>query len=184
MNDVLNAIKNRRSVRKYKPDQISQEELDLILEAGMYAPSYGNQQPWHFTVIQNQNLLEHIDRTIREEIAEARIESFRSLRANPDFRATYGAPTLVVVSGRKDGSDWRVDCSAAIQNMLLAAESLNIGSVWLGFMTFYFERKEEVEKLGIPEGYEPFYGVLLGYRADDQPAFAPKRNMDVVNYIR
>lgn len=68
--------------------------------------------------------------------------------------------------------------------MLLAAESLDIGSVWLGFAVFCFKKEGEAEKIGISEGYEPFYGVALGYKAIDKELAAPKRNYDVVNYIR
>nr|WP_319488930.1 hypothetical protein [uncultured Caproiciproducens sp.] len=65
---------------------------------------------------------------------------------------------------------------------MIAAESLNIGSVWLGMLRFFFEQKEEVNKLGISQGYEPFYGVAFGIKEKEQAA--PKRNPDVVNYIR
>jgi flagellar M-ring protein FliF len=72
---------------------------------------------------------------------------------------------------------------AAIQSMLIAAESMNIGSVWLGLMRFFFQKEDEVRKLGIPEGYQPYYGVALGYKAEEKAQPAPKRNRDVVNYI-
>ena len=61
MNNVLETIKNRRSIRNYKAEQISQEELDLIIEAGIYAPTAGNEQPWHFTIVQNPDALKHIN---------------------------------------------------------------------------------------------------------------------------
>ena len=185
MNEVLKTIRSRRSVRKYKPEQIKQEELDLIVEAGIYAPTAGNDQPWHFTVIQNQEVLHHINQTIRGKMVKSNVEWVRTTGTNPNFQVTYNAPTLIVISGRKDGMSWRVDCAAAIENMLLAAESLNIGSVWLGLSRIFFEHDhDEIKKLEIPEGYEPFYGVAFGYKADESEIEPPKRNMDVVNYIR
>lgn len=184
MNEVLKVIKSRRSVRNYSTEQINQEDLDSIIEAGVYAPTAHNEQPWHFTVIQNQEMLQHINETVRGLMAESDAEWTRSMGSNPDFQVTYDAPTLIVVSGRKDGMAWRVDCAAAIQNMLIAAESLNIGSVWLGLTRFFFQQEEELAKLGIPEGYEPYYGVAFGYKVKEKVQVAPKRNLEVVSYIR
>lgn len=184
MNEVLSTIKNRRSVRKYKPEQISEENLKLILEAGIYAPSAHNQQPWHFTVIQNPELLKNINNVVREGMAKSEVDWIRKMGSNPDFQVTYDAPTLIVVAGKADGIAGKTDCSAAIQNMLLAAESLGIGSVWLGLMRFYFDNEQELSGLGIPEGYVPYYGVSFGYSANDKKMPAPRRNTEVVNYIR
>ena len=64
----------------------------------------------------------------------------QKMGSNPNFQVTYNAPTLIIVSGRKDAMAWSADCAAAIQNMLIVAESLNIGSVWLGLVRFFFEQ--------------------------------------------
>jgi nitroreductase len=183
MNEVLKAIKSRRSVRSYKQEQISKEDLDLILEAGIYAPTANNDQPWHFTVIQNQALIKDMNEKAKELMAKSNVEWVQKMGLNADFQVSYHAPTLIIVSGRTDAMSPKVDCSAAIQNMLIAAESLNIGSVWLGLMRYFFEQKEEVSKLGIPQGYEPFYGVAFGFKANEGEQPAPRRNLDVVNYI-
>ncbi len=184
MNNVLETIKNRRSIRNYKAEQISQEELDQIIEAGIYAPTAGNEQPWHFTIVQNPDALKHINEVVKEEMIDSDIEWVRNAAKSPTFNVTYDAPTLIIVSGRADGMAWQADCSAAIENMMLAAESLNIGSVWIGLIRNLFKRNEEVEKLEIPEGFLPYYGVSFGYKANEKRAEAPKRNRDVVNYIR
>ncbi len=183
MNEVLKVIKNRRSVRKYKAEQINQESIEAIIEAGIYAPTAHNDQPWHFTVVQNHELLEHINEIAKGDMEKSDVEWIHKMGSNPNFHLTYHAPTLIIVSGRKDGMAWTADCSAAIQNMLIAAESMDIGSVWLGLLRFYFDHEDEVKKLGIPEGYQPYYGVAFGYKEKDQ-LNAPKRNMDVVNYIK
>ena len=184
MNEVLTAIKSRRSVRNYKQEQISDENLQLIIEAGIYAPTAHNEQPWHFTVIQNKEMLQDINEKVSTAMSISDVEWIRKMASNPAFKVTYNAPTLIIVSGRKDGMAWNVDCAAAIQNMLIAAESLGIGSVWLGLLRFFFQQEDEVSKLGIPEGYQPFYGVALGYKAKAKEQSAPKRNFDVVNYIK
>lgn len=184
MNEVLNVIKSRRSNRNFKPEQINQESLDLILEAGIYAPTAHNDQPWHFTVIQNEDFLRYINEKTREAMAGADIEWIKKMGSNPAFNVTYNAPTLIIVSGRKDGVAWEADCAAAIENILLAAESLDIGSVWLGLVRYFYNQESEKEKLGIPEEFQPYYGIALGYKADVRKDFIPKRNRDVINYIR
>lgn len=184
MNEVLKTIKSRRSVRKYKEEQISQEALDLIIEAGIYAPTAHNEQPWHFTVIQNQEVLEDINEKIKEGMMKSEVEWIQRMASKDDFKATYNAPTLVIISGRKDAMAWQADCAAAIQNMLIAAESLNIGSVWLGLLRFFFKQGGRASDLGIPEDYVPYYGVVLGYKLDEKERTAPKRNLEVINYIR
>lgn len=184
MNEVLKAIRNRRSVRTYLPTQIKQEDLDLIIESGIYAPSGHNDQPWHFTVIQNKEILKHINDKSKELMAQSEISWIKNMGSNPKVNLIYDAPTLIIVSGNKSALSPKVDCSAAIQNMLLAAESLNIGSVWIGLITFFLKLEDEAKKLGIPEGYEAYYGVALGYKSLNKELIAPKRKLNVVNYIR
>jgi nitroreductase len=185
MNEVLKTIKNRRSIRSFRPEQIKQQELDLIIEAGIYAPTGHNTQPWHFTIVQKREVLDHINALAKKVMAAAQLDWIQKLGVNPAYDIAYGAPTLIIVSGRTDAITWKTDCDAAIQNMLLAAESLGIGSVWLGFATFGLRNnKEEACQLGVPEGYEPYYGVALGYKDLDKPLQPHERRRDVVNYIR
>jgi nitroreductase len=184
-NEVLKVIKSRRSVRFYKQEQISQAELDLIIEAGVYAPTASNNQPWHFTIIQSKEMLQYINKKSKDLMSKSGIEAAEKAASNPNFEPTYNAPTLIIVSCRKDATSnfGSEDCAAATQNMLIAAESMNIGSVWLGIVGLLFRQKEEAIKLGIPEGYQPSYGVALGYKGKETEQIALKRNMDVVNYI-
>ena len=184
MNEVLKVIKSRRSIRSFRSEQISQENLDLIIEAGIYAPTAHNDQPWHFTVIQNKEILQHLNVKAKEQMAKSDIEWVNKLGLNPNYSITYNAPTLILVSGRKDAIAWSADCAAAIQNMLLAAESLNIGSVWLGLLRFFFQQDALVTESLVPKGYQYYYSVALGFKANESAQAAPKRNLDVVSYIR
>jgi len=184
MNEVLNVIKKRRSVRTYTNEQLSQENLDQIIEAGIYAPTANNEQPWHFTIIQNPEMLARINAECSRGMALADNEWMKKMGANPAFKVTYNAPTLIVVSGKNEATAFQADCSAAIQNMILAAASLGIGSVWLGLVRFFFASENANKDLGIPDGYNPFYAVAFGYNSSDKEASGPKRNTDVVNYIR
>lgn len=186
MNETIKNILNRRSVRVYSDEQIKQEDLDIILKAGYYAPSGCNCQPWHFTVVQNKEILDELNVETKKELIKLEMEQFQNYGKNENFSIFYNAPTVVVVSGEKSAVIPQVDCAAATQNMLLAAESLNIGSCWVGLLTYLLksERAQEyTEMLHIPEGYEPYYAITLGYKKYSDPS--PKsRREGIVSYIK
>ncbi len=184
MNSVLDTIRKRRSTRKYRSEQLRQEDLDQIMEAAIQAPSGHNDQAWHFTVVQNADLIREMTEATRKHMMSAEPEWIRKMGERPDFDVFYGAPTVVVVSGRLDGVSWQADCAAAIQNMLLAAESLQVGSVWLGLPRFGMHEKAVVERLAIPEGHQYYYTVALGYKADERERPGPARREGVIRYIR
>ncbi len=184
MNDIIKNIKERRSTRKFKEEQIKDEELQVIIEAGIYAPSAHNQQPWHFTVIQNKDIISEINKESKKVMKDCNDRWITKIGNNDKFDIHYNAPTVILVSGKKDCYSPLVDSSAAIQNMLLAAESIGIGSCWIGLSKFCLSQEDKVEKLNIPNGYEPHYTIALGYKALDKNQNAPKRNKDVVTYIR
>lgn len=186
MNEVLKCIKERRTTRKFKPEQIKEEELQAIIDAGLYAPSGENQQPWHFTVIQNKSLIDEMNFEIKEAFKQSDNEAMKKVGFNEKFIPTYGAPTVILVSGLNDNLFTEVDCAAATQNMLLGAHSLGIASCWCAAVSMVFqgEKKEEFRtRLNIPENYTPFYAVLLGY-SDNTPSKGPKRKENTVQYVR
>jgi nitroreductase len=182
MVDVFDVINNRRSVRNYKSEQISGAELDKILNAAIMAPTARGEQPWYFTIIQDKNLLNEIDEVSRELMKNSG-EEFFEMVGNSGKNITHNAPTLIIVSGKKGSSNIEADCGAATENILLAAEGLNIGSCWLGLVAWYFNDEKNKEKLDIPEDYIPLYGVSLGYKVEPNGE-APKRHLNVFNYIK
>lgn len=183
MNAVIENIKKRRSIRKYLPEQIKEEELDAIIEAGMYAPSGHNEQSWHFTVIQNREMLDYISSKTKELMCNLDIEWIAKMGKNEKLHVFYNAPTVIIVSGRDEAYCPILDCAAATENMMLAAESLNIGSCWIGLIKFFFEQRNEIEKFNIPEGYTPFHAITFGYK-QITPSRALERKKDVINYIK
>lgn len=185
MNATIETILNRRSVRVYSDEQIKQEDLDLILKAGYFAPSGCNMQPWHFTVIQNKELMKKISDESKKEFLDNENETFRKMARNENYHIFYNAPSVIVVSGEKTSPSAIMDCSAAAQNMLLAAQTLNIGTCWIGLVTFLFRNKpeESIKMLGLPEGYEPYFAITLGYKKYDN-AKAPARRENVIQYIK
>lgn len=195
---MLNIIKNRRSIRKYLPEQIKDIELAAILEAASYAPSGHNCQPWHFTVIQKKELIDHISQKCKQVMASSNLEKPQRLGSSESYHLFHNAPTVVIISGDSTAksplelSGYRfssytplADCSAAIQNMLLAAASLGIGSCWIGLINYFFTIEEEVAKLGIPDGFKPLFAVCLGYKdANVTGAIVAPRRQTCINYIR
>ncbi len=148
----MHAIFKRRSIRRYTNKIVSDELLEQILKAGMAAPSAGNQQPWHFVVIDDREILNEIP------------------KVHPYSNMLKEASHAIVVCGdtsrqRYEGF-WVQDCSAATQNMLLMATELGLGSVWLGV----YPNKERVnaikELLNMPENVIPLCIVSVGYPAE------------------
>lgn len=185
MNETIRTIKERRSIRKFKAEQLDQEKLDAIVEAGLYAPSAHNLQSWHFTVIQDKALLNELNVVTKEKAKSYPNASIQKMANNENLDIFYGAPTAIIISGEESAMMPKEDCSAATQNILLAAQSLDIGSCWNGFLTFLFNSDEAEaykKRLKIPEGYTPYYAVALGYK-DANPTKAPKRRLNTVHYL-
>src|SRR4030066_920276 len=119
MNEVLKTIRNRRTVRRFKPDLIDEEKLQMILEAGRWAPSFSNLQPWKFIVVKDQGLKNALDKAAKESVLHLGINE---------------APVviLVCVDRRIDPLHAIETGAAATQNMTLAAYSLGLGAGWIG----------------------------------------------------
>lgn len=183
MNQVLETIKSRRSVRKYRTTQIKDEELEKILESAIYAPSGHNDQSWHFTIIQDEDLINEISDGAKAVMRTMDVEWIAKMGAIEDLNIFYRAPTAIIISGNKDAVTPETDCAAAVQNMLLAAESLDIGSCWIGFAKFFFLNHENMMKFKIPEEHEVYYGVALGYKVKKIPN-ALERKQGVFTYFR
>lgn len=166
MKDIFDVINNRRSVREYKNEQLKDNEIRKIIDAGFMAPTARAAMPWHFTIIQNKELLKEID-----EISIATMKNsgdkFLESIANSRTNILHNAPTVVIISAQKDAYNMEADCSAAIENILLAAEGLDIGSCWIGLIKSFFKNQENIDKLEIPKDYIPLYAVSLGYKAKE-----------------
>jgi nitroreductase len=186
MNETLKIIKTRRSSRQFEAKQIKDEELQEIIEAGIYAPSATNKQPWHFTVIQNKEIIDRLSSDFKELAKKFENDYIKRVGENEKFHVFYNAPTVVLISGDKDSHSAPVDCAAATQNMLIAAESLGIGSCWIGFIAYLLNSEfgsEYLKELGIPEGYKQIHAVALGYAKVNRTT-APARKENTVNYIK
>jgi len=186
MNETIKTIFNRRSVRNYLSEQLKAEELDLIIKAGLSAPSARNQQSWHFTVIQNRKVIDDLNKDAKEVLGKMDDEHLQEIATDENFNIFYNAPTIIVISGEKSATASIVDCSAATQNMNIAAESLNIGTCWIGLVSLLFrsERVQDwIKLLALPEGFDPYYAITLGYKAEENGQPAPRRE-NTVSFLK
>ncbi len=174
MNPVIQTIMGRRSIRRFKDDKIDRNTLQMLVQAGMYAPSGHNMQSWHFTVISNQ------EQILR--IKEKTIETARN--NNVQCYGFENPAALILVSNDTRNPYGCQDASVATENIMLAAYSYGIGSVWLNpLMTL--RDKEPIKSLlnvyGVPENHTIWSMVALGYAENDGVMLAKKT--DVVTYI-
>ena len=149
---LLDVIKERRSIRKYTDQKVSEEQIREILEAAFWAPTAVNRQEWRFAVVE--------DRETLKKLAEI----------NPNAGMTAGAAFSVIV-GYQEGVNDRfaqVDCGAAIQNMLLQAQSMGIGSVWCALMPGSENGMKTAELLGMPDDFRTVATVQFGYPAEER----------------
>ena len=183
-NRTLNVIRQRRSIRSYRDEQITDDELRAVLQAGLYAPNAGD-QAWHFTVVQNRGLLGRLN-VAKQVATQMGIPGLMDLAADEGYNCIHGAPTLIIVSGDEQAPmPLDADCAAATQNMLIAAESIGLGSCWIFYVQLAFHSPQGPElrqALRIPGGYKPHYSAAFGYRKDSVPE-APDRKPNLVTII-
>lgn len=184
-NEVLNVISARRSHRAYTAEAVPEEKMAAILQAGLEAPSAVNCQPWTYTVVENQELLQEVhDATAAGMMKKA--EGDRSPRfADSAFHVFYHAPAVIFIFGQKDFGWTKVDCGIAVENMAIAAESLGLGTVILGLpqIAFASEAGDELrKKLNCPEESDFVIALAVGTPADDKPAHP--QHPEKISYIR
>ncbi|HEY3426283.1 MAG TPA: nitroreductase [Negativicutes bacterium] len=178
MSETLKAILQRRSIRSYKQEQLKDNELHTILEAGQFAPSAMNGQPWHFTVVQNKELLGKITEIVRTVFLNSGNPAFEGRAKAENFSPFYHAPTLIIVSAAEKSIAPQSDASLALGNLFLAAHALGVGSCWIHSLRSLFDTQEGRalnKQLGIPEGYTIVGSGAFGYNAGEAPAAPPRR---------
>lgn len=177
--EVIEAIKARRSIRSYKPDLVKEEDLQMVLEAARWAPSWANTQCWRFVVVRDHDVKAKLATTLAS--------------GNPALVAVLEAPVVIVAcaelgkSGYEKGEiatdkgEWFMfDVALAMQNLVLAACSLGLGTVHIGL----FDAKEAAEVLGLPEGIVCVEMTPLGYPAQERNPRPRKELSEILFYDR
>ena len=176
--DALEAILTRRCTRNYRPDAVEEEKLGQILDAARQAPSGGNSQANHFLVIRNPQVLRKLALMAEEAFAGMEIteDTYKSLKNSialskrGGYIFCYNAPVLIVVANRKDYGNNMADCACAIENMMIAANALDLGSCWINQLKWLNEEPGIVDylhTLGMKEGERVYGSVIIGYPAGD-----------------
>ena len=172
MNDTIKTLIERRSCKKFKTEQIKKEELDLILQAGMNAPTGKGMQSPIILVLQDKEKIEKF-REINKKILGRDVDPF------------YNAPTVLVVMADKNMFTYVEDGSLVLGNMMNAAFSLGVGSCWIHRAKEEFETPEGkalLKEWNIPENYEGVGHCILGYADMEYPEPKPRKK-DYVRYI-
>ena len=178
--DAIEAILTRRSTRNFKPDMIGQDKLDTILDAALQAPSGGNSQTNHFFVIRNKDVLQTLIAMTEAAFSEmeATENTYASLKRSiaaskkGGYVFCYNAPLLIVVANQKDYGNNMADCACAIENMMVAANALDLGSCWINQLRWLNENPRLVEylrTLGMKESERVYGAVIIGYPASGLP---------------
>lgn len=169
MNEVIRALKERRSVRAYRPEQIKESELQQILEAGAYAPSGMGAQPVIMVVVQDKETIAALGK-LNAAVMGAETDPF------------YGAPTVIVVLADRSRGTWLEDGSLAMGNLMNAAHSLGLGSCWVHRAREVFASEEGqalLKQWGIQGDYAGVGHCILGYPAGPLPQAKPRREHTV-----
>lgn len=170
MNETLKVLRERRSIRKYKKEQVEPQTLDAILDAGTWAPSAMGGQSAVMVVVQDPEMLGYLSARNAQ------------IQGKPGTDPFYGAPTAVVVLADGGKANWLQDGSLVMGNLMTAAWSLGVGSCWINRAKEFFdteEGKELLRKWGLPESCRGVGFCVLGYAEGDVPAPRPRKE----NYI-
>lgn len=156
-NDTLKTIHSRKSVRSYSEKPVSNDELLTLVKAGMAAPTGKNVQPWEFVILTDREKLDSLAEVL------------------PYAKMLKGASSAIVVCGNDDTENggsfyWYLDCSAAAQNILLAAESMGLGAVWTAAYPYEDRMSPVSETLELPLNIKPLCVIPIGYpRTESKP---------------
>ncbi|MCH5277364.1 MAG: nitroreductase family protein [Desulfovibrionaceae bacterium] len=184
--DVFEAIRSRRSTRAYQDVPVDDDALNHVIEAGRFAPSGGNNQTTHFLVIRSRQLLDELADLVRTEFSKMDVAEgmYRSLanaiRAAKSGRYVFHhhAPVLIVTANRIGYGNGMADCACALENMMLMANGLGLGSCWINQLHWLSESEAVcafLRRLGMAENEQAFGALSLGHAqtSDGLPAREP-----------
>ncbi len=172
--DVMEAIDNRRSVRAYTDQPVDKTTVEALIKAATHAPSSMNEQPWAFAVIQNPPQLaawsDRINAHLLKHLKpDSPLAKYRDMISSSDYHIFHRAGTLIIIYARLDAHNGAEDCSLAVQNLMLAACSIGLGTCPIGFARLWLNQARIKRSLGIPDDYVPVFPVVVGYPSGEMP---------------
>ena len=191
-NEVLRCIRARRSTRRYTGEQISDGQLDALLEAAIWAPSGSNSQSWLFTAIQNKDVLVRLNELVREGFQRwvpddrypAKLAAKESSQKD-GYHFCFSAPTLIIASNRPNYKNAMADCALALGNVFLAAESMGLGSCYVNQLHWLTDDpgvRAYLSELGVPGEHVICSAAAVGFIG--VKSAAPARKEGTVRVIR
>lgn len=184
--NTFEAIKSRRSTRKYKNQPVEWEKLSQVIEAGRYAPSGGNSQTTHFLVVQKKEVMDELARLVQQEFAKMEImpDTYKSMansiRASKKGNYTFhfNAPILVITANKLTHGNNMADCACALENMMLMANELDLGSCWINQLRWLNENEvilQYLKGVGLADDERVYGAAAIGYAdtADGHPVRKP-----------
>jgi len=180
--DLTDAIDSRRAVREYTKEAVDERTIRDLIGAAIRAPSAVNEQPWTFTVVRDQAVLDAISRSAKTHmlatLPAAHADHFRARLGDPAFHIFYHAPVLVVISAVAQGP-WIVeDCALAAENLMLAAAARRLGTCWIGFAQGYLNTAEGKKALGLPAAWVTVAPIIVGH-PKALPAPVPRKEPEI-----
>lgn len=194
-NSTFDTIARRRSVRQFAETQLREEELQAILEAGRAAPSGGNSRTTHLIVVQNAEVLQTLRDLVETAFAqmEEREGMYKSIRHSiaaskkGGYEFFFRAPTLVIAANRIGYGNAMADSACVLENMMIAATALNVGSCWINQLHWLDENeavRAALYQLGLTEQETVCGGLALGYPAAENALRPLEKDGNPVTYIR
>jgi len=196
-NPVFLNLYSRRSVRAYKPDPVPDETLLELIKAGTYAPTASNTQPWRFVVVTNREQMDAYaerakqlwleDPGIKAAQASGRggpeLERYMKMMSTPGLHIFHHAPALVFIYA-EPGAATQIDCCCAAENMMLAAQSLGLGSCWIGLARPLGSDKKTRQELGVPDHLQHAAALVFGYPTNDVRKAPPRKEDVLISWFR
>jgi len=188
MNEVIKALMERRSIRKFLPEPVDEKDLQSILTAGTYAPSARNTQPWHATAVVGPEPIAKLNEAVKTATGRPGFDKYKGMADAPGYTINYkDAPVFVIVSVDPAASFApQEDGALMLGNMLLAAHALGLGACWinqLGPIADEPDFRKVLTRLGVPDNYKIVGCAAIGRRAGDNPA-APARKHALFNIVK
>jgi len=203
MNEIMANIKSRRSRREFLDRDIAEGAIEEMIEAGRYAPSALNRQPWKFIVVTNKDIIRKLSSIVKEKtsnivrllpVLRLFIPSLRNPQITGAIKKTissendtvfYSAPLLIlIVSDKKSGRYASKDCALASQNMMLYAHSVGIGSCFIGRADFLMASNAAKGMIGLPPNHVIQCAIVFGYPPQGELSIPQRKTDNIINRVR
>ena len=185
MNEVINAVNARRSIRFYESKRVSDEDVETILNCAKIAPSALGRQSWHFTVLRDRALMDEISAANKELALASGIPAEIEKANEPNYDNFRGSQTAILIAVEDAAPYGIADCANTAMIMTLVATSLGLGSCYIASYSKALKTPDGaalLARLNLPEGYTPLFAVCLGYTGE-QPKPRKPLKPDTVSYI-